>query len=112
MPMLDRKASCSDMPMRFSVERPRREMSMRRVGIETPRSYASVATSANSCAAKRDPRRVARKATWRRRRISSVSDERSMSSPAPPAEDGVAPAASARRRNPAVIFIKSRRLSR
>mmetsp|Transcript_3622 Transcript_3622/g.15916 ORF Transcript_3622/g.15916 Transcript_3622/m.15916 type:complete len:302 (+) Transcript_3622:2237-3142(+) len=112
MPMLDKKASCSETPMRFSVESPRREMSMRRVGMETPRSYASVATSANSCAAKRDPRRVARKATWRRRRISSVSDERSMSSPAPPAEDGAAPAASARRRDLAVIFNDARRTSR
>ena len=83
MPMLERKASCSDMPMRFSVERPRSEMSMRSVGMETPRSYASVATMANSCAAKRDPRLVARKVMWSLRRMSSVLEERSRLSSRP-----------------------------
>ena len=61
MPMLDRKASCSNAHAVLRGE-PEEEMSMRRVGMETPRSKASVATSANSCAAKRDPRR------WRGRR--------------------------------------------
>ena len=62
------KASCSLRPRWLAVDRPRRETSMRRLGTVTPRSYASSATSANSCAAKREPRRRARKLTCRRER--------------------------------------------
>ena len=73
MPRWDRNASCSERPRALDVESPRRAMSMRRDVRDTPRSYASVATSANSCAAKRDPRRSARKLTWSRDRSSAVS---------------------------------------
>jgi hypothetical protein len=54
---------------------------MRREGIVTPRSYASVATMANSCAANRDPRRSARNVTCKRANRSSSAG--AASSPAP-----------------------------
>eukprot|EP00982_Pelagococcus_subviridis_P015087 31378-Pelagococcus_subviridis.AAC.8 len=61
------------MPIAFDVDRPNSATSMRKEATERPCSYASVATSANSCAANREPRRTARNATWSRR-ISSSSE--------------------------------------
>ena len=81
IPTCDRNASCSLRPMSDAVDKPRSEMSMRREGIVTPRSYASVATMANSCAANRDPRRSARNVTCNRANRSSSAG--AASSPAP-----------------------------
>jgi hypothetical protein len=81
IPRCDRNASCSLRPMSDAVDKPRSEMSMRREGIVTPRSYASVATMANSCAANRDPRRSARNVTCNR--ASRSSSAGAASSPAP-----------------------------